>query len=135
MFISGSLESPLSASPIQSYHQSSTYFYQNCQWFFDPPPAKELLMKISTTQTMGKFTFFVLLSITLKTNINFGNENYLFVNPELFSSADCQTWNASIAIWNTSLPNQMGTLIDRFCPDIKAKEYSLDISEKKIVIG
>ena len=29
----------------------------------------------------------------------------------------------------------MGTLIDRFCPDIKAKEYSLDISEKKIVIG
>ena len=51
------------------------------------------------------------------------------------STADCQTWNASIAIWNTSLPNQMGTLIDRFCPDIKAKEYSLDISEKKIVIG
>ena len=52
--ISGSIESPLSASPIQSYHQSSTYFYQNCQWFFDPPPARELLMKISTTQTMGK---------------------------------------------------------------------------------
>ena len=59
----------------------------------------------------------------------------LFNNPKIFSSADCQTWNASIAIWNTSLPNQMGTLIDRFCPDIKAKEYSLDISEKKIVIG
>ena len=54
IFLSGSLESPLSASPIQSYHQSSTYFYQNCQWFFDPPPARELLMKISTTQTMGK---------------------------------------------------------------------------------
>ena len=53
IFLSGSLESPLSASPIQSYHQSSTYFYQNCQWFFDPPPARELLMKISTSQTMG----------------------------------------------------------------------------------
>ena len=55
VLISGSLESPLSASPIQSYHQSSTYFYQNCQWFFDPPPARELQMKISTTQTMGMF--------------------------------------------------------------------------------
>jgi hypothetical protein len=29
----------------------------------------------------------------------------------------------------------MGTLIDRFCPEISAKEYILDISEKKIVIG
>ena len=135
MFISGSLESPLSASPIQSYHQSSTYFYQNCQWFFDPPPAKELLMKISTTQTMGKFTVFILLSTTFKTKISEMEIILLFDNPEIFSSADCQTWNASIAIWNTSLPNQMGTLIDRFCPDIKAKEYSLDISEKKIVIG
>ena len=63
VLISGSLESPLSASPIQSYHQSSTYFYQNCQWFFDPPPARELQMKISTTQTMGMFIQSISVSI------------------------------------------------------------------------
>ena len=135
VLISGSLESPLSASPIQSYHQSSTYFYQNCQWFFDPPPARELQMKISTTQTMGMFFQSISVSIDVWHHLLLPQNifNYNFCN--LFIAADCQTWNASIAIWNTSLPNQMGTLIDRFCPDIKAKEYSLDISEKKIVIG
>jgi hypothetical protein len=51
---SGSLESPLAASPAQSYHPSSTYFHQQCQWFFDPPPSKQLILKISTAQKMGQ---------------------------------------------------------------------------------
>ena len=51
-----------------------------------------------------------------------------------FFSADCLTWNATIAIWNASLPDQIGTLIDRFCPEISAKEYILNITTRKIVI-
>ena len=49
----GSLESPLAAS--QAYHPSSTYFHQECQWFFDPPPARQLILKISTAHKMSKF--------------------------------------------------------------------------------
>ena len=47
---------------------------------------------------------------------------------------DCLTWNATIAIWNPKLPDQIGTLIDRFCPEISAKEYILNITTRKIVI-
>ena len=54
IIILGSLESPLAASPAQSYHPSSTYFHQQCQWFFDPPPSRQLILKISTAQKMGK---------------------------------------------------------------------------------
>ena len=50
----GSLESPLAASPSQAYHPSSTYFHQECQWFFDTPPARQLILKISTAQKMSK---------------------------------------------------------------------------------
>ena len=53
----GSLESPLAASPAQAYHPSSTYFHQECQWFFDPPPARQLILKISTAQKMSKSKF------------------------------------------------------------------------------
>ena len=59
--------------------------------------------------------------------------NNNIVSP-LFFSADCLTWNATIAIWNASLPDQIGTLIDRFCPEISAKEYILNITTRKIVI-
>lgn len=97
----GSLESPLAASPAQSYHPSSTYFHQQCQWFFDPPPSRQLILKISTAQKM----------------------------------TDCLTWNATIAIWNTSYPDQIGTLIDRFCPEISAKEYILNTTARRIVIS
>ncbi|XP_059096393.1 uncharacterized protein LOC131890919 [Tigriopus californicus] len=45
----GSLESPLSHTNAQSYFPSSTYFHQHCQWFFDPPPARQLVLEISTT--------------------------------------------------------------------------------------
>ena len=56
ILISGSLESPLSASSsTQAYHPSSTYFHHECQWFFDPPPAKQLILKISTAQKMSKY--------------------------------------------------------------------------------
>ena len=54
-FISGSLESPMAASPAQSYHPSSTYFHQECQWFFDPPPSRQLILKISTAHKMSKY--------------------------------------------------------------------------------
>ena len=47
---------------------------------------------------------------------------------------DCLTWNATIAIWNPKLSDQIGTLIDRFCPEISAKEYILNITARKIVI-
>ena len=47
---------------------------------------------------------------------------------------DCLTWNATIAIWNSSLPDQIGTLIDRFCPEKDAKEYILNVMARKIVI-
>lgn len=97
----GSLESPLAASPAQAYHPSSTYFHQECQWFFDPPPARQLILKISTAQKMS----------------------------------DCLTWNATIAIWDNGFPDQIGTLIDRFCPEISAKEYILNITARKIVIS
>ena len=60
------------------------------------------------------------------------NSNRLFFSYLL--SADCLTWNATIAIWNASLPDQIGTLIDRFCPEISAKEYILNITTNKIVI-
>ena len=60
------------------------------------------------------------------------NYNRLFFSYLL--SADCLTWNATIAIWNASLPDQIGTLIDRFCPEISAKEYILNITTNKIVI-
>ena len=56
--IAGSLESPLAASPAQSYHPSSTYFHQQCQWFFDPPPSRQLILKISTAQKMGSVLIF-----------------------------------------------------------------------------
>jgi len=97
----GSLESPLAASPSQAYHPSSTYFHQECQWFFDTPPARQLILKISTAQKMS----------------------------------DCLTWNATIAIWDNGFPDQIGTLIDRFCPEISAKEYILNITARKIVIS
>ncbi len=52
--IIGSLESPMSLSPAQSYFQpTSTYFHQNCQWFFDPPPSRQLVLEISTMQKGG----------------------------------------------------------------------------------
>ena len=47
---------------------------------------------------------------------------------------DCLTWNATIAIWDPKLSDQIGTLIDRFCPEISAKEYILNITARKIVI-
>ena len=51
----GSLESPLAASSsTQAYHPSSTYFHHECQWFFDPPPARQLILKISTAQKMSE---------------------------------------------------------------------------------
>ena len=51
----GSLESPLTASSsTQAYHPSSTYFHHECQWFFDPPPARQLILKISTAQKMSE---------------------------------------------------------------------------------
>eukprot|EP00093_Oithona_nana_P013342 13342.XXX_253715_241698_1 [CDS] Oithona nana genome sequencing. len=96
----GSLESPLAPSS-EAYHPSSTYFHQECQWFFDPPPARQLILKISTAHKMS----------------------------------DCLTWNATIAIWNPKLSDQIGTLIDRFCPEISAKEYILNITARKIVIS
>ena len=49
----GSLESPLAPSS-EAYHPSSTYFHQECQWFFDPPPARQLILKISTAHKMSK---------------------------------------------------------------------------------
>ena len=32
----------------------STYFHQSCQWFFDPPPSRQLVLEISTMQKGGK---------------------------------------------------------------------------------
>ena len=59
----GSLESPLAPSS-EAYHPSSTYFHQECQWFFDPPPARQLILKISTAHKMSKsfktFSIFLL---------------------------------------------------------------------------
>ena len=52
----------------------------------------------------------------------------------LLFSGDCLTWNATIAIWDNGFPDQIGTLIDRFCPEISAKEYILNITARKIVI-
>ncbi len=49
-------------------------------------------------------------------------------------TGDCTTWNATIAIWDTKMPDQIGTLIDRFCPEISAKEYTLNTTSRKIVI-
>ena len=51
-----------------------------------------------------------------------------------FFPGDCLTWNATIAIWDNGFPDQIGTLIDRFCPEISAKEYILNITARKIVI-
>ena len=51
-----------------------------------------------------------------------------------FFTGDCLTWNATIAIWDNGFPDQIGTLIDRFCPEISAKEYILNITARKIVI-
>ena len=39
-----------------------------------------------------------------------------------FFSGDCLTWNATIAIWDNGFPDQIGTNIDRFCPEISAKD-------------
>ena len=53
-FSAGSLESPMALSPAQSYFQpTSTYFHQHCQWFFDPPPSRQLVLDISTLQKGG----------------------------------------------------------------------------------
>ena len=47
---------------------------------------------------------------------------------------DCTTWNATIAIWDSLSPNQIGTRIDRFCPEISSKEYVLNTENNKIAI-
>ncbi len=65
--------------------------------------------------------------------------HFLFIktiqNMDLFIfTGDCTTWNATIAIWDTKMPDQIGTLIDRFCPEISAKEYTLNTTSRKIVI-
>ena len=119
--IAGSISSPMSTYPLQSYHLRSTYFHQHCQWFFDPPPAKKLSLKIASEHETG-----TVLHDCWKLNISAPILN--------FAASDCRTWNASIAIWNSSFPGQMGTLIDRFCPENMAKEYSLNTTSRKIVI-
>ena len=59
----GSLESPMAASSSsEAYHPSSTYFHQECQWFFDPPPARQLILKISTAHKMSEYKSFVNLN-------------------------------------------------------------------------
>ena len=53
LFHLGSLSSPMSTHPLQSYHLRSTYFHQYCQWFFDPPPARKLSLKIASEHETG----------------------------------------------------------------------------------
>ena len=45
-----------------------------------------------------------------------------------FFSGDCLTWNATIAIWDNGFPDQIGTLIDRFCPKI----FGSDLGTKSV---
>ena len=51
-------------------------------------------------------------------------------------SGDCLTWNATLAIRDNGFTDQIGTNIDRFCPEIRAKDlWTKPVDECPNLIG